>query len=387
MTAVETTTPALAYDEYGQGPAVVFLHGLTFDRHTWAPIVDRLGEDFRCVTVDLPAHGDSPGPPRPLSEVSDEIQRLLDGLGIERPVLVGHSMGAVVGLLYAASHPVAGFVDIDQSLHVRSFAERLHRLGTSLEGDGFADAFEPFRRSMGVEDLPESQRAAIAARWCVEPPLVMGYFDEVLRTSPEELQRRVAEAARKVRAPWLGIFGQELPPTERQLLLNFIPHAEVEEWPGRGHLVHLAEPERFVARVAAFVRHCAEPSAPYDARRESNVALLLGFQGRCVNAHDIAALELYTDNPRVVASVTRTVTGFPDVRSRVEWVLAEGDMVTAWVHLEGTHLGPWRGSEPTGRRVSVRGSLTVKIAAGKIVDFWLCADWLRMYQQLRLAVA
>jgi pimeloyl-ACP methyl ester carboxylesterase/predicted ester cyclase len=386
VTALAAAVP-LAYDERGQGLAVVFLHGLTFDRHTWAPIVERLGEDFRCVTVDLPGHGESPGPPCPLSDVAERIHRLLDGLAIERPVLVGHSMGAVVASLYAASYQVAGVVHVDQSLDLRPFAQGVHRLRDSLQGDGFAEAFEPYRQSMGVDHLPESERRRISARQRVDQHVVMGYFDEVLRTTPETLQGAVQEAATAVRAPWLGVYGQDLPPAARQLLFQCVPGAELEEWPGRGHLVHLAEPDRFAARVAAFARHCGDPSLPYDATRESNVALLMGLHGRCVNSHDLDALDLYTDNPRVVASVTRTVSGFPDLSCRVEWVTAEGDMVTAWLHLEGTHLREWRGFEATGRRVSVRGSLTVKIDGGKVVDFWLCADWLRMYRQLGLATA
>lgn len=240
---------------------------------------------------------------------------------------------------------------------------------------------------MGVDDLPEPERRRVVARQRVEQDVVMGYWDEVLRTSPDTLQRTVVEAARALRAPWLGLYGQTLPPAAKKLLFDCVPGAELEEWPGRGHLVHLAEPDRFAARVATFARHCGEPSLPYEAARESNVALLMGLLGRCVNGHDLDALDLYTNNPRVVASMTRTVSGFPDVSSLVEWVMAEGDMVTAWVHLQGTHVGEWRGFKATGRRMSVRGSLTVKIDGGKVVDFWLCADWLRMYQQLGLATA
>lgn len=169
---------------------------------------------------------------------------------------------------------------------------------------------------------------------------------------------------------------------ERSDLRRRAPAAEVEEWPGRGHLVHLVEPDRFAHRVGAFARQCFRPCAAYDALLASNKSLLAGLAGRCVDGHDLDALALYTDNPRVVSCATSVVTGFPDVHCGVEWLLDEHDMVTAWWSVEGTHLGTWRGIPPTGRTISARASFAVKVVDGKVADFWICADWLRMYRQL-----
>jgi pimeloyl-ACP methyl ester carboxylesterase len=67
----------LAYDLQGSGPPFVFIHGLTFDRTSWRPITSRLADEYRCITIDLPGHGDSSGPPRPLDDIAAEIHRLL----------------------------------------------------------------------------------------------------------------------------------------------------------------------------------------------------------------------------------------------------------------------------------------------------------------------
>ena len=384
MSSVTTSATSLAHEVRGGGAPIVLLHGLTFNRGTWSPVVERLAEEFRCVTIDLPGHGHSPGPIRPLAQVAEDLHRLLGALGIERPVVVGHSMGAVLATLYAASWPVAGVVDVDQSLDLRPFAQLVHKLEPSLHGDRFADAFEPFERSIGVQDLPSPERSRVSGARNVGQELVMGYFNEVLETSPEDLHTRVTAAARAPGVPWLGVFGRELD-SEEKSLVELLPRAELEEWPGRGHLVHLVEPDRFAHRLGAFARHCFEPAAPYDPSRAANSSLFMGLVGRCLNGHDLPALNVYTDNPRVVASITRTVTGFPDLTASVEWLLADGDMVGGWLSVEGTHLGHWRGLAPTASRISVRGSLTVKVIGGKIADFWLCADWLRMYEQLGAA--
>ena len=249
-------TIGLAYDLQGSGPPLVFIHGLTFDRASWRPITSRLVNAHRCITVDLPGHGDSSGPPRPLEDLAAEIHQLLDWLGVEPPVVVGHSMGAVLACVYAARYPVAGVVDVDQPLDVRPFATLAQSLAPALRGGGFHAAFEPFRQSIGVDRLPEPQRSLIMARQRIRQDLVVGYWDEMLATTPEQLQARTDTALTAIKAPFLAVFGHDLDDHERQHLRGLLPSAEVEEWPGHGHLVHLEEPDRFADRIAAFAGSC-----------------------------------------------------------------------------------------------------------------------------------
>ena len=77
----------LAYDSEGAGPPVVLLHGLTFNRRTWRPIVDKLGSSIRSIAIDLPAHGESGGAPAPLEQVAVHVHELLASLDVERPVV------------------------------------------------------------------------------------------------------------------------------------------------------------------------------------------------------------------------------------------------------------------------------------------------------------
>jgi alpha-beta hydrolase superfamily lysophospholipase len=90
-TATHTAT-RLAYDDEGAGTPAVLLHGLTFDRRSWRPIIERLGGAVRSIAIDLPAHGDSRGAPVPVEQVPARLHELLNALAVERPVVVGHSM-------------------------------------------------------------------------------------------------------------------------------------------------------------------------------------------------------------------------------------------------------------------------------------------------------
>jgi pimeloyl-ACP methyl ester carboxylesterase len=242
MTALSAATGTFAYEVSGSGAPLVFLHGLTFDRASWQPVVDRLSGEFRCITVDLPGHGDSPGPPRRLSDVATEFRTLLGALDVERPLLVGHSMGAVLAVLYAGRHPVSGVVTVDQSLDVRPFARLVKHLEPTLRAC-FNEAFNPFEDGIGVHRLPERERRRMASGRHVRGDVVMGYWTEVLESPPEELQDRLDGAARSIAAPVLAVFGRALEGEEESHLRRLLPAAELEEWPERGHLVHLVEPD------------------------------------------------------------------------------------------------------------------------------------------------
>lgn len=92
----------------GEGPDVVMVHGLTGNLAVWhLHIVPALRDRFRILTYDLRGHGYSDTPPSgydPDSMASDLLE-LFDVLGIERPVIVGHSYGADIALYFAARHP------------------------------------------------------------------------------------------------------------------------------------------------------------------------------------------------------------------------------------------------------------------------------------------
>jgi pimeloyl-ACP methyl ester carboxylesterase len=129
-------------------------------------------------------------------------------------------------------------------------------LEPALRGAGFSPAFEPMRQTIGVELLPEPQRSSILARQRIDRSLILGYWDEVLRTTPDDLQDRVDNDLEAITVPVLAIFGQTTDPATRQHLLRHLPSAEIDEWPGLGHMVHLMQPERFAHRLAEFAASC-----------------------------------------------------------------------------------------------------------------------------------
>ena len=81
-------------------------------------------------------------------------------------------------------------------------------------------------------------------------------------------------------------------------------------------------------------------------------------------------------------NVESLLAGFPDIRFRIEDLLAEGDQVVVRWAWTGTHTGTFRGIAPTGRRVSTTGIVLYQLRDGRVVRNWLENDRLGILQQL-----
>src|SRR5690349_9128019 len=109
----------LAFDDTGSGdPAIVFLHGWCCDRSYFAPQVDHFSAAHRVISVDQRGHGEAH--PAPDSDCSiaafaGDAAELIESLGLDRPLVVGHSLGGIISLALAASRPdlVRGVVMVD----------------------------------------------------------------------------------------------------------------------------------------------------------------------------------------------------------------------------------------------------------------------------------
>ncbi|MGW0425418.1 alpha/beta fold hydrolase [Streptomyces sp. NPDC003015] len=92
----------VAYERQGAGQPVVLLHGLGYHRQTWDPVMPLLTGQREVIAVDLPGFGQSPdldpGVPRDLETAVAWLESVFTALGIERPHVVGHSLGGLIAL-------------------------------------------------------------------------------------------------------------------------------------------------------------------------------------------------------------------------------------------------------------------------------------------------
>jgi pimeloyl-ACP methyl ester carboxylesterase len=98
----------LHYVQWGeQGPPIIFIHGLTANAFCFQAFADDLARDHRVFAYDLRGRGDSDKPESgyniPIH--ATDLAELIDALGLDRPVIVGHSLGALIGLYFAKQYP------------------------------------------------------------------------------------------------------------------------------------------------------------------------------------------------------------------------------------------------------------------------------------------
>jgi pimeloyl-ACP methyl ester carboxylesterase len=245
---------AIAYERTGSGPSLVLVHGITENRHSWDPLVPRLAERFDVVAVDLRGHGESARvSPFDLGTLAADIAELTAALGLHRPYLVGHSLGGFVVSAMATTVNPAGVINVDQPLELSGFhtalvpAAPLIR-GTTEQFDGFIAAM--FGSLYGP--LPEAEQARLRALARPDQEVVNGIWEGVLDGPAEALDALVDALLAGITAPYLALHGMDPGPEYAAWLTARCPTATIEVWPGHGHYPHLVDPERFLARVAAF---------------------------------------------------------------------------------------------------------------------------------------
>lgn len=257
----------------GEGPAIVLLHGFAASVFSWRKVMSPLGEMGTVVAFDRPAFGltDRPmpgewGDENPYSpEAQAELTvALMDELGLEKAVLVGHSAGGSVALLTALTYPdrVEALVLEDASVY---------------ENSGTPEWMRPLLRTrpMGrlgplfVRTITLWGEAAIRAAWDdpdkITVELISGYkrpleaenwdkalWELVLASHPLDLEKRLAE----VSVPTLVITGERdriVATGNSERLAGELPGSQLVVIPDCGHVPHEECPDLFLEAVTGFL--------------------------------------------------------------------------------------------------------------------------------------
>jgi pimeloyl-ACP methyl ester carboxylesterase len=108
-TLIDIEGNRIHFVEAGSGRAILFIHGLGAQLHQFRhPLFARLEKDYRLVALDRPGSGYSvraAGATAGISEQARTIVAFMDRLGLEKPLLVGHSLGGIIALAIAIEHP------------------------------------------------------------------------------------------------------------------------------------------------------------------------------------------------------------------------------------------------------------------------------------------
>ncbi|MFJ4467070.1 alpha/beta fold hydrolase [Streptomyces sp. NPDC089424] len=256
-----TTLAGLAADLHGTSdarPAVVLLHGLSYDRRQWGPLLAELetvDPGRRVLALDLPGHGGSaPRPTYHAAEVAEQLHEAVTQAGLGAPVVVGHSLGGVLATVYAAAYPATAVVNIDQPLLAGPFRDLLLQAEPTLRGPAFGEVWDRLLQGMGTDLLPPDARTLVETATTPRQDLLLGYWDELLTTPADELTRQRVRDMESLRARGVAyhhVSGMEPAASYRDWLLTVLPGAEVTVLTDSGHFPHLVRAREVAGIVAA----------------------------------------------------------------------------------------------------------------------------------------
>ncbi|WP_168220268.1 alpha/beta fold hydrolase [Azospirillum thermophilum] len=277
-----------AYDRGGDDPAkrpAVLIHGagITADDWDFSGILNRAAADRRCVAFDRPGQGHSAQPPGAYDPAS-QARILRDGaraLGLERPILVGQSLGGAVALAWALQYPeeVAGVVFIAGFAYPTPRADLIPFMGPAVPVLGPA---------MSRTVLPPLDRLilpALIARIFQPDPVPESYRDIPVDVilHPTRLQAGAAQLGALIpamaeqaprypdlRVPLTIIAGTDdriLTPRDHSIRLHReVPGSTLHLLSGHGHMVHHMRPDMVLDAIERLDRTAhAESGMPLQA--------------------------------------------------------------------------------------------------------------------------
>ncbi len=274
---VEGSALVLDGKEMRQRPTMLLVHGGpgTFDHSYFKPDFGRLAEHAQVVYLDLRGHGRSDWGNTlswSFEESADDLRAFCDAVGIARPILLGHSMGGPIVLLYGARHPGHAAGIVVQSGFARWDASRVVEGFRRVAGDEVAGIAA---RAYAGESVPDEEWALVASAFGPHVP------DEERRAhTPKNLELNshgmdlvrqvdIVDQLVRIDAPTLVSVGDLDPVTPvaaAQEIIDGLPEglARLEILEGAGHYSWMDNPGRFWPMIIEFIGSTTGPE-PIEA--------------------------------------------------------------------------------------------------------------------------
>lgn len=251
---------AIAYRASGEGPPLVLLHGIGSGSASWEAQLDALSIRFRAIAWDAPGYGGSdplPGEAPPSGAYGDAVADLVDGLGLDRVHLLGHSLGGLIAASFAARHPgrllsltlsdaAAGYLNSPEEIRVGRLEARIEAMTTL----GPQEVARRRAREVLSPGAPESVYEKVFA---VQSRLrAQGYVQAARMLHGSD----IFAVAAAIRAPALVMYGSEDTVTPESIgrdIAAAIPGARYVTLPDLGHASYVEGPEAFNAALTRFL--------------------------------------------------------------------------------------------------------------------------------------
>ena len=241
------------YKSFGKGrEALVFVHGWTCNMSFWRGQVPAFETKSRVIAIDLPGHGqsDKPHVDYSMDFFARSVDAVLRDAGVDRAVLVGHSMGTPVIRQFYRKYPnkTLALVLVDGAL--RPFADEatMAKFIEPLRGPNYNEAASQFVAGMLAPVSSPALREEIKSMMLSTPQYVAV-------SAMDGMTSKVIWTNDKINVPVLAIMAKSpfWPADNEQFYRGLAPNLEYHMWEGVSHFLMMEKPGEFNEALAAFL--------------------------------------------------------------------------------------------------------------------------------------
>lgn len=244
----------IATNTYGDGPRLALLHGFTQTASSWNPVIRELSDEYSCIAVDMPGHGNSPDATRSLPQCAHNIAHTVGSA-----TYIGYSFGARVALHIALSYP--------------NLCERLVLIsGTAGIEDDNERAERRHDDELLGEYIMETGMNRFINEWLSQPMFAglapeFAYIEERKQNLPEDMADSLRYAGTGTQEPlWSQLHHLSMPvlivagqkdakfTALAERMHSLIPSSTLEIFDNVGHTVQLEDVRAFTNRLREWLR-------------------------------------------------------------------------------------------------------------------------------------
>jgi pimeloyl-ACP methyl ester carboxylesterase len=241
------------YMTYGKGrEALVLIHGWTCNIDSWRDQLPEFQKRNRVIAIDLPGHGQSDKPQ--LAYTMDLFARAVEAVlrdaGVERAVLVGHSMGTPVARQFYRKYPnkTLAIVIVDGPLRPFGDKTMMDGLIASLRGANYKEVGAEMFAMMAGPQSSNEMKERIQGSFLKTP-------QHVLVSAMEGMSDNSIWGQDKINVPVIAVLAKSpfWPADTEQFYRSIAPKLDFQMWDGVGHFLMMEKPKQFNEAVIAFL--------------------------------------------------------------------------------------------------------------------------------------
>jgi pimeloyl-ACP methyl ester carboxylesterase len=247
-------------DDGGAGSVpVVFIHSLAGNTQQWSIQLGHVRTTRRAIALDLRGHGQSLSPANgdyAIDSMAQDVQTVIEQLGIERFILVGHSMGGSVAVAYAGAYPqrVAGLLLVDPSGDSTQMpVEEVQQYLGALESEAYSNVVEGYWSQILTGSTEITEAKVMQDLRNTSKATVVGVFKELFKYNPVP----VLEGYNGPKLSVITLLNET--PFSLHKLVSDLPYEMII---GTGHWLQLDKPEEFNRIMDDFLASIDNGSLP-----------------------------------------------------------------------------------------------------------------------------